>query len=168
MIELNYMILPRSPGSFISIRHRNSEKHFIRRRIQMEKISFWRWTTPESLSLTLKIYIYQDKDHLEISSPPDDKSCETAVRSLTSMSVYTVKSSNRPILQVQGVCAIFGLDYNTFYIKTEVSSLNSSQSESGFCKSTLSGGGFKRREFFLALDNSGDFKFDAKNPYLSR
>ena len=101
-------------------------------------------------------------------SPPYDESCKTAVRSLTYMSIYTVKSSKSPILQVQSVCAIFGLDYNTFYIETEVASLNSSQSNSRFYKSTLSGGGFKQREFFLALDNSGEFKFDAKNPYLSR
>ena len=78
------------------------------------------------------------------------------------MSIYTIKSSKIPILQVQSVCAIFGLDYNTFYIETKVSSLNSSQFEFGFCKRTLSDGGFKRREFFLALDNSGGFKFDAK------
>ena len=70
------------------------------------------------------------------------------------MSIYTVKSSKSPILQVQSVCAIFGLDYNTFYIETEISPLISSQSESEFCKSTLSGGGFKRKKFFLALDNS--------------
>ena len=118
--------------------------------------------------MTLKIYIYQDKDPPEISSPPDDESCKTAVRSLTGMSVYTVKSSKSPILQVQSVCAIFGLNYNTFYIETEVSTLNSSQSEAGFCKSTFLGGGLKRREFFLALDNSGEFMFDAKDPYLSR
>ena len=118
--------------------------------------------------MTLKIHIYQDKDPSEISSPPDDESCETAVRSLTDMSIYIVKSSKRPILQVQSVCAIFGLDYNTFYIETEVSSFNSSQSESGFYKSTLSSEGFQWRELFLALDNSREFKFDAKNPYLSR
>ena len=116
----------------------------------------------------LKIHIYQDKDPPEISPPPDDESCETAVRSLTGLSVYTVKSSKISILQVQSVCAIFGLNYNTFHIETEESSLNSSQSESEFCKSTLSDGGFKRRELFLALDNSGEFKFHAKNPYLSR
>ena len=116
----------------------------------------------------LKIHIYQDKNLPEISSPPDEESCGTAIRSLTGMSIYTVKSSKSPILQVQSACAIFGLDYNTFYIETEVSSLNSSQSESGFYKSTFSGGGFKQKEFFLALDNSGEFKFDAKNPYLSR
>ena len=118
--------------------------------------------------MTLKIHIYQDKDPPEISSPPDDESCKTAVRSLIGMSVYTVKSSKSPILQVQSVCAIFGLNYNTLYIETQLSSLNSSKSESGFCKSTLSGGGIKRREFFLALDNSGEFKFHAKNQYLSR
>ena len=84
------------------------------------------------------------------------------------MSIYTVKSSKSPILRVQSVCAIFGLDYNTFYIKTEVISLNSSQSEFGFYKSTLSNGGFKSKEFFLALDNSEGFKFDAENPCLSR
>ena len=54
--------------------------------------SFWRWTTPESLSLTLKIHIYQDKDPSEISSPPDDESCKTVVRSLTGALIYTVKS----------------------------------------------------------------------------
>ena len=84
------------------------------------------------------------------------------------MLIYAVKSLKSPILQVQSVCAIFGLDYNSFYIETEVSSLNSSQSESGFYKRTLSSGGFKRIEFFLALDNSEEFKFDGKNPYLSR
>ena len=118
--------------------------------------------------MTLKIHVYQDKYPLEISSPPDEESSGTAIRSLTDMSIYTVKSSKSPTLQVQSVCAIFGLDHNTFYIETEVSSLNSSQSKSGFCKRTLLGGGFKRREFFLALHNSGEFKFDAKNPYLSR
>ena len=112
----------------------------------------------------LKIHIYKDKDPSEISSPPDEELCVTAIRSLTCMSIYTVKSSVSTILQVQRVCVIFGLSHKTFYIETEVSSLNSSQSESEFCKSTLSDGGFKRREFFLALDNSGEFKFDAKNP----
>ena len=34
------MTLPRSPGSFNSIRHRNSEKHFIGRRFQTERILF--------------------------------------------------------------------------------------------------------------------------------
>ena len=118
--------------------------------------------------MTLKIYIYQDKDHPEISLPQNEESCGTAIRSLTGMSIYTAKSSKSPILQVQGACAIFGLDCNTFYVETEISPLILSQSESGFCKSTLSGGGFKRKEFFLALDNFGEFKFDAKNPYLSR
>ena len=118
--------------------------------------------------MTLKIHIYQDKDPSEISSPPDDESWETVVRSLTGALIYTVKSPKSPILQIQSISAIFGLDYNTFYIETEISSLNSSQSESGFCKSTLSGGGFKRKEFFLALDKFGEFKFDARNPYLSR
>ena len=39
------------------------------------------------------------------------------------MSISTVKSSKSPILQVQSACAIFSLDYNTFYIETEISSL---------------------------------------------
>ena len=108
------------------------------------KNSFWRWITWESLSLTLKIHIYQDKDPSEISSPPNDESCETVVRSLTGALIYTVKSPKSPILHVQSISAIFGLDCNTFYIDTEVSSLNSSQSVSGFYKSTLSDGGFKR------------------------
>ena len=43
------------------------------------------------------------------------------------MSIYTIKSSKSAVLQVQSVCTIFGLDYNTFYIETEVSLLNSSQ-----------------------------------------
>ena len=116
----------------------------------------------------LKILIYQDKDPPEISSPPDEESCGTAIRSLTFMLNYTVKSSKSTIFQVQSVCTIFGLSHKTFYIEAEVSSLNSSQSESEFCKSTFSGGDFKQREFFLALDNSGEFMFDAKNPYLSR
>ena len=146
----------------------DSIKALYRAEVSNGKNSFWHWATPESLSLTLKIHIYQDKDPSEISSPPDDKSCETAVRSLTCISIYNVKSSKIPILQVQRVCAIFGLDYNTFYIETEKSPLILSQSESEFCKSTLSGGGFKWKKFFLALDNSGEFKFDAKNPYLSR
>ena len=110
----------------------NSTKALYRAEGSNGRNSFWRWTTPESLSLMLKIHIYQDKDPLEISSPQDKKSCGTAIRSLTGMSIYTVKSSKSPILQVQRVCAIFDLDYNTFYIETEVSSLNSSQSESGF------------------------------------
>ena len=118
--------------------------------------------------MTLKINIYQEKEPPEISSPPDEEICVTAIRSLTGMSIYTVKSSKSTILQVQSVCAIFGLSHKTFYIETEESSLNSSQSESGFCKRTLSGGDFKQIEFFLALDNSGEFKFDAKNQYLSR
>ena len=84
------------------------------------------------------------------------------IRLLTDMSIYTVKSSKSPILQVQSVCAIFGLDYNTFYIETEISPLISSQSEFGFCKSTLSGGGFKQKKFFLALDNSGEFSLTLK------
>ena len=95
-------------------------------------------------------------------SPPDEESFRTAIRTLTDMSISTVKSSKSPILQVQSICAIFGLNYNTFYVETEVSSLNSSQSESEFCKSTLSGGDFKRRELFFELDNSGEFKFVAK------
>ena len=116
----------------------------------------------------LKIHIYQDKDSPEISSFPYEESCRTAIRSLTGMSIYSVKLSKSPILQVQSFCAIFGLDYNNFSIETEVCSLNSSQSESGFYKSTLLAGGLKRREFFLVLDNSGEFQFDAKNQYLSR
>ena len=84
------------------------------------------------------------------------------------MSIYTIKSSKCPILQVQIVCAIFALDYNSFNIETEISSLNSSHSESEFIESTLSGGGFKQKEFFLTLNNFEDFNFDAKNPYLSR
>ena len=84
------------------------------------------------------------------------------------MSIYTVKSSKGTILQVQSVCATFGLSHNTFYIETKVSSLNSSQSESGFCKITLLDGGLKRGELFLVLENCGEFKFDAKNPCLSR
>ena len=113
--------------------------------------------------MTLKIHIYQDTDPPEISSSPDDKSCGTALRSLTGMSIYTVKSSKSPILQVQSIWAIFGLDYNIFYIETELPSLNSSQSESGFCQGTLLCEGFKQKEFFLVLDNSEEFKFDAKN-----
>ena len=95
---------------------------------------FWLWKTPERLSLSLKIYIYQDKDPPEISSPPDEERCGTAIRSLKGMSIYTLKSSKSPVLQVQSVCANFVMDYNTFYVETEVSSLNSSQSESRFCK----------------------------------
>ena len=93
--------------------------------------------------MTLIFHINQDKDPPEISSPPDDESCETAVRSFIGMSVYTFKSSESPILQGQSVGAIFDLDYNSFYIATEVSWLNSSQFESGFYKSALSGRGFK-------------------------
>ena len=115
----------------------------------------------------LKIYIYHDKDPPETSSPQDEESYGTVIRSLTGMSIYTVQSSKSSVHQVQSGCAIFDLDYNSFYIEMEISSLNSSQSESGLCKSTLSVGGFERKEFFLALDNSGEFKFHAKNPYLS-
>ena len=118
--------------------------------------------------MTLKINIYQDKDPPEISTPLEEESCGTAIRSLTCMSIYTVKSSKSTILQVQSVCAIFGLSHNTFFIVTEVSSLNSTQSESGFSESTLLDGGLKRRELVLVLDNSGEFKFDSKNPYVSR
>ena len=118
--------------------------------------------------MTPKIHVYQDKYPPEISSPPDEESCETAIKSLIGALIYTIKSDLIFVLELYSTCAIFDLDYNTFYIETEVSSLNSSQYESEFCKSTLSGGGFKRKEFFLALDNSGEFKFDAKNPYLSR
>ena len=78
------------------------------------------------------MHIYLDKDPSDISSPPDNESCETAVRLLTGMSIYTLKSSKIYILQDQGICAILSLDYNTFYIETEISVLNSSQSESGF------------------------------------
>ena len=88
----------------------NSGKALYRAEDSNGKNYFWRWTTPESLSLTLKIHIYQDKDPSEISSPPDDESCETAIRSLTSMSIYIVKSSKSHILQVQSICVIFGLD----------------------------------------------------------
>ena len=118
--------------------------------------------------MTLKINIILEKDPPEISSPPDEEIFVTAIRSLTCMLIYTVKRSKSTILQVQSVCAIFGLSHKTFYIETEVSSLKSSQSKSGFCKSTLLDGSLKRREFFLALDNSGEFKFDAKNQDLSR
>ena len=116
----------------------------------------------------LKIHIYQDNDPPEISWPPDEESCGTTIRSLTGMSIYTVKSSKSPILQVQIIFAIFGLDYNTFYIEMEISSLNSSHSESEFIESTLSGGGFKRKEFYLAMDNIGEINFVAKNPYSLR
>ena len=76
----------------------------------------------------LKIHIYQYNDPLEISSPPDEESYRTTIRSLTGMSIYTIKSSKSAVLQVQSICTIFGLDYNTFYIETEVSLLNSSKS----------------------------------------
>ena len=97
----------------------NSEKALYRAEVSNGKNSFWRWTTPESLSLTLKIHIYQDKDRAEISSPPDEESCGTAIRSLTGMSIYTVKSSKSPILQVQSACVIFDLCQSTCYIKAE-------------------------------------------------
>ena len=63
--------------------------------------------------MTLKIHIYQDKDPPEILYPLDEESFEIAIRSLTYMLIYTVKSWKSPILQVQSVCAIFGMDYNT-------------------------------------------------------
>ena len=75
----------------------------------------------EEFKLTLKIHIYQDKGPPKISSPPDEESCGTAIRSLTGISIDTGKSSKSPILQVQSVYAIFGLDYSTFSIETEVS-----------------------------------------------
>ena len=78
----------------------DSEKALYRAEVSNGRNFFWRWTTPESLSLTLKIHIYQDKDPSEISSPPDKESYRTAIRSLTGMSIYTVKSSKSPILQV--------------------------------------------------------------------
>ena len=121
----------------------DSVKALYRVEVSNGKNSFWRNTTPESLSLTLKIHIYQDTDPSEISSPSDDKSCKTAIRSLTGMSIYIVKSSKSTILPVQSICAIFGMDYNTFYIETEISSLNSTQSESGFCKKQFIGRRFR-------------------------
>ena len=42
-------------------------KALYRAEVSNARNSFWRWTTPESLSLTLKIHIYQDKDPPEIS-----------------------------------------------------------------------------------------------------
>ena len=118
--------------------------------------------------MTLKIHVYQDKDPPEILYPPDEEIFGTPIRSLTDLSIYTVKSSKSHILQVQSVCTIFGLDYNTSYIETVISSLNSSQSESGFCKKHFIVRRFRAEGILFRLDNSGEFKFDAKNPYLSR
>ena len=56
------------------------------------KILFWRWTTPEISKLMLKIHICQDENPPEISSPLDEESWETAIRSLTGALIYTVKS----------------------------------------------------------------------------
>ena len=99
----------------------DSAKAIYRVEVSNGENSFGCWTTPESLSLTLKILIYRDKDPPKISSPPDEESRRIAIRSVTGMSIYTIKSSKSPIFQVRSVCAIFGLDYNTFYIETEVS-----------------------------------------------
>ena len=45
----------------------DSEKAVYRAEISKGKNSFLRWTTPESLILTLKIHIFQDKNPQEIS-----------------------------------------------------------------------------------------------------
>ena len=60
-------------------------KALYRAEVSNGRNSFLCWTTPESLSLTLKIHIYQNKDPSKISSSLEDESCETAVRSLTGM-----------------------------------------------------------------------------------
>ena len=83
----------------------------------------------------LKIHICQDEDHPEISSPPDEKSCEIAIRSLTGALIYTVKSDIILVLEFYSTCAIFDLCQSTCYIETEISMLNLSQSDSGFWQS---------------------------------
>ena len=85
--------------------------------------------------MTLKIHIYQDKYPPEISSPPDEESCETAIRSLIGALIYTVKSDIILVLEFYSTCAIFDLCQSTCYIETEISMLNLSQSDSGFQKS---------------------------------
>ena len=57
----------------------------------------------------LKIPICQDEDHPEISSPPDEESCEIAIRSLTGALIYTVKSDLIFVLEFYSTCAIFDL-----------------------------------------------------------
>ena len=62
----------------------------------------------------LKIHIFQDEDHPEISSPPDDESSESAIRSLTSALICTVKSDVMFVLEFYSTCAIFDLCQATF------------------------------------------------------
>ena len=67
----------------------------------------------------LKIHICQDKDHPKISSPPDEESCETAIRSLTGAMIYTVKSDIMFVLEFYSTCAIFVLYQRICYSETE-------------------------------------------------
>ena len=57
----------------------------------------------------LKIHICQDEDHPEISSPPGEESCETAIRSLIGALIYTVESDVMFVLVFYSTCAIFDL-----------------------------------------------------------
>ena len=56
------------------------------------KILFRRWSTPETSKLMLKIHLCRYEDSPEISSPLDEESWETAIKSLTDALIYTVKS----------------------------------------------------------------------------
>ena len=84
--------------------------------------------------MTPKIHIYQDKYPPEISSPPDEESCETAIKSLTGALIYTVKLDLIFVLEFYSTCAIFDLYHSICYSETEISILHLSQSDSGFRK----------------------------------
>ena len=67
----------------------------------------------------LKIHICQDEDHPEISSPRDEESCETAIRSLTGALICVVKSDIMFLLEFYSTYAIFDRCQSTCYIEIE-------------------------------------------------
>ena len=67
----------------------------------------------------LKIHICQDEDPIEISSPPDEESCETAIRSLTGVLTCAIKSDIMFVLKFYSTYAIFELHKSTCYIEIE-------------------------------------------------
>ena len=83
------------------------------------KNSFRGQATPKSLKLMLKIHICQYEDPPEISSPPDEESCETAIRLLTGALICAVKLDIMFVLEFYSTCAIFNLRQSTCYIETE-------------------------------------------------
>ena len=67
----------------------------------------------------LKIHICQDEDPPEISSPPDEESCETAIRSLIGALIYAAISDIMFVLEFYSTCAIFDLYQSICYSETE-------------------------------------------------